>query len=152
MFWPHSGQKAPEIIFNLIDGKKLPLQNLRGRPVLITFWATTCKICIAKTPAMNALYHRLNPVGLEIIAVVMPYDPPTLAAAMAVKMKMPYPVALDINSDAVRAFGNVNVTPTTILISPNGYIVWRKQGKFSFSKLKARIRGLIESTINNSNY
>lgn len=149
LLWPQPSQKAPEIIFTLIDGKKLPLQSLRGRPVLLSFWATTCKICIAKTPAMIALYHQLRPEGLEIIAVAMPYDPPTHVVAMVVKMKMPYPVALDINSNAVRAFGDVKVTPTTILISPKGSIVWRKQGKFVFSKLKARIRNLIESSNEN---
>ena len=142
--WPKRYQKAPEITFALINGSKLSLTSLRGRPVLVFFWATTCKICIAKTPELNALYDQLKPEGLEMIAVAMPYDPPTHVVAMAIRMKMSYPVALDINVDAVRVFGNVTVTPSTILIAPDGNIVSRKQGKFEIGQLKTRIPQLLQ--------
>lgn len=112
--------------------------------MLVSFWATTCKICIAKTPEMNALYQRLKPQGLEMVAVAMPYDPPTHVVKVAQKLKMPYPVALDHKGEAVRAFGNVKVTPTTILISADGKIVWRNYGKFSVKRLEMRILGLLQ--------
>lgn len=143
--WSKRDQKAPEITFALINGSKLLLSSLYDRPVLVFFWATTCKICIAKTPEMNALYKQLQPRGLEMIAVAMPYDPPTHVVAMAARMKMPYPVALDINSEVIHVFGNVKVTPTTILIGPNGNIIWRKQGKFDVGQLTIRIRQLIQN-------
>ncbi|MEE8387504.1 MAG: TlpA disulfide reductase family protein [Acidiferrobacterales bacterium] len=146
VLWPKPSQKAPAITFTLITGNKLSLQHLRGRPVLVFFWATTCKICIAKTPDMNSLYQQLKPEGLEMIAVAMPYDPPTRVVAVAKKMKMPYPVALDINAEVVRAFDNVTITPTTILIAPNGNITWRKQGKFDIGRLKSRIRELNQNS------
>lgn len=145
VLWPKPAQKAPEITFTLINGNKLSLQRLRGRPVLVFFWATTCKVCIIKTPDMNSLYQHLKPGGLEMIAVAMPYDPPTRVVAVAKKMKMPYPVALDINAEIVRAFGNIKVTPTTILIAPNGNIAWRKQGKFDTGGLRIRILELIRN-------
>lgn len=144
--WTQPAQKAPDITFTLITGDKLSLIKLRGGPVLVFFWATTCKICIAKTPEMNSLYQQLQPEGLEMIAVAMPYDPPTHVVAMAKILKMPYPVALDINAEVVRAFDNVRVTPTTILIAPNGNITWRKQGKFDTGRLKFRIRELIQNS------
>lgn len=142
--WPIPDEKAPDFTFKLINGERLSLAGLRGRPVLVFFWATTCKICIDKTPELNALYRQLKPEGLEMVAVAMPYDPPTHVVAMATRMKMPYPVALDINADAVRVFGNVKVTPTTILIAPDGNMVWRKLGKFDTGRLKTRIQQLIQ--------
>lgn len=143
--WPKRHTQAPEITFILIDGKKLPLQSLQGKAVLVFFWATTCKICIEKIPEMNFLYKQLKPEGLEMIAVAMPYDPPTRVVEFAKKLEMPYPVALDFEARAVRAFGNVKVTPSTFLISPNGKIVWRKQGKLDTSQLTIHIRELIRN-------
>ncbi|MFV1997845.1 MAG: peroxiredoxin family protein [Acidiferrobacterales bacterium] len=145
--WSKRQPAAPEINFTLIDGNRLSLKNLRGRPVLVFFWATTCQICITKIPEMNVLYRQLNPKGLEIIAVAMPYDPPTHVVSMATTMKMPYPVALDINADVVRAFGNVKVTPTTFLIGPKGNITWNKPGKFNIDRLGIRIQGLIQGAV-----
>jgi len=141
--WSKRHAAAPEINFTLINGARLSLKSLRGRPVLIFFWATTCTICIAKIPEINALYRQLNPEGLEIIAVAMPYDPPTHVASMAATMKMPYPVALDINAEVVRAFGDVVATPTTFLIGPEGNIIWRKLGKFDVGRLETHIQELI---------
>jgi len=143
--WPKRHSQAPEITFTLIDGNKLSLQSLHGKPVLVFFWATTCKICIAKTPEMNFLYKQLKPEGLEMIAVAMPYDPPTRVVEVAKKLEMPYPVALDFKAEAVRAFGNVKVTPSTFLITPNGKIAWRKKGKLDASRLTIRIRELIRN-------
>lgn len=145
ILWPKPDQQAPEISFTLTSGEKLSLASLRDRPVLVLFWATTCKICIAKTPEIFSLYKQLNPVGLEIVAVAMPYDPPTRVVAMATKMKMPYPVALDINAEVVRAFGNVKVTPTTFLIGPSGNITWHRRGKFDTNRLEILIRELIQN-------
>lgn len=143
--WPKRHTQAPEVTFTLIDGKKLSLGSLRGKPVLVLFWATTCKTCIAKTPEMNFLYQQLKTEGLEMVAVAMPYDPPTRVVEVAKKMNMPYPVALDLNAEAVRAFGNVKVTPSTFLISPNGKIAWRKRGKLDSSALTIHIRELIRN-------
>ena len=141
--WSERERPAPDITFVLTDGKKLSLSSLHGRPVLISFWATTCKICIAKTPEMNALYQQLAPKGFEMVAVAMPYDPPTHVLTVSNNLGMPYPVALDLKAEAVRAFGDVKVTPTTFLISPAGNIVWHNKGKFSSQRLKKRIVKLI---------
>jgi peroxiredoxin len=110
----------------------------------VLFWATTCKICIAKTPEMNRFYKNLHPMGLQMIAVAMPYDPPTRVVEFEKKLEMPYPVALDHEATIVRAFGNVKVTPTTFLIGPDGTIAWRKTGKLDMNTLDVTIRQMLE--------
>ena len=142
---PRRQTPAPDVSFTLIDGSKLILKDLRGKPVLVFFWATTCNTCIAKTPEMNRLYRQLQPQGLEMVAVAMPYDPPTRVVEYARKLHMPYPVALDHRAEIVRAFGNVRVTPTTVLITVDGTIAWRKPGKLDTARLGATIAQMINN-------
>jgi peroxiredoxin len=145
MVLPRRQTPAPDVSFTLVDGSKLFLKDLRGKPVLVFFWATTCSTCIAKTPEMNRLYRELQPQGLEMVAVAMPYDPPTRVVAFAKKLEMPYPVALDHRAEIVRAFGDVRVTPTTFLITADGTIAWRKPGKLDTARLGATISQMIRN-------
>ena len=57
---PSGAQQAPDITLQLIDGKKLKLSSLKGKPVLITFWATSCPGCIKEMPHLMELYHELH--------------------------------------------------------------------------------------------
>ena len=135
---------APAASFTLINGEKLSLAELRGKPVLVSFWSTTCKTCIAKTPEMNAFYKQMHPLGFEMIAVAMPYDPPTRVVEFASKLEMPYPVALDHEAKHVRDFGNVQVTPTNILVTADGRIAWRKHGELDTKRLRCTIERMLK--------
>ena len=131
--------QAPDINLALLDGRQISLQKLQGQPVLITFWATTCATCKKEIPHLIKLYEELSPNGLEIIAIPMSYDPPNQVLLLTEKEKIPYPVALDINGDAAQAFGNVEVTPTSFLIDPNGSISHYVVGKIDMEKLRRKI-------------
>ena len=104
---PSGVQKSPDITLQLLDGKKLQLSSLKGKPVLITFWATSCPGCIKEMPHLVELYHELHKEGLEIIGIAMPDDRPDYVMEMVKRKKLPYSIALDINAEAVKAFGNV---------------------------------------------
>ncbi|MGR9051962.1 MAG: peroxiredoxin family protein [Gammaproteobacteria bacterium] len=121
---------APNVTFTTITGEKIELQTLRGKPVLVTFWATDCRSCIEEMPDLLELYRRFHPLGLEIIAVAMYYDPPNHVVTMTRAKQLPYPVALDLRAEHAKAFGDVSLTPNHFVIDPNGRIVMRKLGKF----------------------
>lgn len=140
---PSPPEQAPETGFSLINGERIDLADLRGTPVLIQFWATSCPECRREIPDLRALYNDLQPRGLRFIAVAMPYDPPNRVLELADTAPLPYSVALDINGDAVRAFGGITHTPTTLLISPEGKIVFRKTGPLDFKKLRNKIKELL---------
>jgi peroxiredoxin len=125
--------------FTTITGQKLALQDLRGKPVLVTFWATSCSSCMAEIPHLIDLYQRFHPQGLELIAVAMAYDPPNQVVAMAKSKNLPYPIALDINSEHAHAFGDIWGTPTTYLIGTDGTISWHTVGMFDPDSLASRI-------------
>lgn len=141
---PAGVSKAPEVQFSTIEGEKLTLADLRGRPVLVNFWATTCPGCIKEMPHLAELYEKLNPQGLELIGVAMHYDPPNQVLAMAERRQLPYPIALDTDASIAGAFGDVELTPTTFLVAPDGRIVFHKLGELDMPKLEQTIRGLLQ--------
>jgi peroxiredoxin len=136
---PAGLSKAPELTVSTIRGEKISLSSLRGRPVLVNFWATTCPGCIKEMPHLVELYEELAPKGFEIIGIAMPYDPPNQVIALADARKLPYPIALDIQGDAVRAFGDVRLTPSSFLIAPDGRIVHQKIGEMDMPKVRSMI-------------
>lgn len=140
---PAGLSRAPAVTFRTLDGQRMELAELRGRPVLVTFWATTCPGCIAEMPHLIDLYRRLHPAGLEIVAVAMSYDPPNQVLAMRERRGLPYPVALDIDGGIARAFGDVKLTPTSFLIDPDGRIVFHKIGEMDMAALEETIRGFL---------
>jgi peroxiredoxin len=135
----HSDQ-VPELTLRTIDGRELDLSSFRGRPLLVNFWATTCVICLKEMPELIALYEELHPQGLELIAVAMAYDPPNRVVEMAELKQIPYPVALDLDSKAAKAFGDVQLTPNMFLISPQGRIDQQYIGAVKMSELRELIQ------------
>lgn len=134
-----STRVVPETTFSTITGKKIALHDLRGRPVIVTFWATDCASCIREIPHLVELYQQYHAKGLEIIAVAMAYDPPNHVIDMSKAQQLPYPVALDMQSENAHAFGDVSLTPTTFLIAPDGSIALQKTGLFELNDMKAQL-------------
>ena len=143
---PNSGPRpAPETEFLLLDGKKLALAGLRGRPVLVSFWATTCRPCLEELPDLIRFYSALRPRGFELVAVAMPYDPPHLVQSFRARHNIPYPVALDIEGRVTRAFDGVPYIPAAFLIAPDGRIAYRQTGKLDIEKARRIIESHLPS-------
>ena len=138
-----SPRMAPAVVFTSINGDKIELKKLKGKPVIVTFWATDCASCIQEIPHLIALYQQFHPQGLEIIAVAMAYDPPNHVISMTKAKQIPYSVALDIKGNHAHAFGNVQWTPTTFLISPTGAIVIKKTGLLDITDMQQRIKNFL---------
>jgi thiol-disulfide isomerase/thioredoxin len=142
-FIPAGLRPAPPLVGQTLDGRTLTLEQLRGKPVLVTFWATTCPSCIEEMPHLIEFYRELNPKGLEIIGVAMAYDPPEQVRALAAKRQIPYPIVLDAQGRIAREFDNVRLTPTTVLISPEGRIVHYRLGLLDMPRLRETIEGML---------
>ena len=144
---PSGAQQAPDISLQLIDGKKLSLSDLKGKPVLITFWATSCPGCIKEMPHLAELYHKLHAKGLEIIGIAMPYDRPDYVMEMIKRKQVPYKIALDLKGEAVKAFGNVSLTPTSFLIDDTGAILKKKIGEMKMDVWQKRIELILNKNL-----
>lgn len=144
-FTPSGLKRAPELNITTLEGQPLSLKALRGRPVLVTFWATTCPGCVKEMPHLVELYNDLGPQGLELVALAMSYDPEEQVREMVKLKQLPYTVALDSDGSAAKAFGDVKLTPTTFLIAPDGRIVQQKLGEMDMDALHKRITGMLKS-------
>lgn len=131
--------------FTLLDGNNLALADLRGRPVLIAFWATSCAPCVEELPDLIRLYRELLPRGFEMIAVAMPYDPPLQVQNFVRRNAVPYPVALDVRGEVARAFGGIDFVPTAFLLDPGGAVLYRQVGRLDIE----RARRLLEPFLHN---
>jgi peroxiredoxin len=123
-----SQSKAPDVTFTSIEGKKIVLKDLRGKVVMVNFWATSCTTCVADMQHMAKTYNAYHAKGLDYVAVAMSYDPPNYVLNFARTRALPFNVALDPEQTAANAFGDVQLTPTTFVIDKNGKIIKRYVG------------------------
>ena len=128
-------QPAPSVTFTALDGQKFTSESLKGKVVMVNFWATSCVTCIKEMPQMAETYNKYKDQGLEFIAVAMSYDPPNYVLNYAETRKLPFKVALDPQGELARSFGDVKLTPTTYVIDKEGKIIKRYVGEPVFSQL-----------------
>jgi peroxiredoxin len=142
---PQGLKQAPSLSVRTLDGTQIDLATLRGKPVLVTFWATSCPGCVKEIPHLIELHNEYGPQGLQMLAVAMAYDPPNHVIAMRDARKLPYPIVLDLDGSAARAFGDVQLTPTSFLIAPDGRIVRHKIGELDMAEVRAQLHTLLGS-------
>ena len=139
-----SGLKwAPDVTFATLKGEKINMRELRGQPVLVTFWATTCPGCLKEMPHLVELYEEFGNGGFELIGVAMAYDPPDRVLELSNERQLPYPISLDLDGALASAFGNVMLTPTSFLIAPDGKIIKHKIGEMDIVKLRRQIEHML---------
>ncbi len=126
-----------------LDGQSLPLSELLGRPLLVTFWATTCPGCVEEIPLLSQLHQRFTGKGLTVLGVAMDYDPPAQVRALTEKRAIPYTIALDSGGAAARAFGNVRLTPTSFLLDAKGQIAYQKIGIIDATRVEELLKGML---------
>jgi peroxiredoxin len=130
-----SKKDAPEVTFTSLTGEKVTMQSLRGKVVMVNFWATSCTTCVQEMPQMVETYNKYKDKGLDFVAVAMSYDPPNYVLNYAQTRSLPFKVALDVQGDLAKSFGDVKLTPTTFVIDKNGNIIKRYVGEPEFAAL-----------------
>ena len=134
---------APTVSYTLLDGRNASLESLRGKVVLVNFWATSCTSCVAEMPHIVATHNEFQGRGYDTVAVAMSYDPPALVARFTESRRLPFGVAIDNTGEVARGFGDVQLTPTTFLIDKRGKIVERYVGAPDFAALHQLIEQLL---------
>lgn len=137
---------APQVTFVSLQGEKITTGDLRGKVVLVNFWATDCVTCVREMPDIVATYNKYQEQGFETIAVAMKHDPPNYVLNYTEKNKLPFKVALDPVGDLAKAFGEVKLTPTTFIIDKQGKLVMRILGEPDFAKLHALLEEKLKET------
>jgi len=133
IFFPR--QTAPEVRFTALSGENFSTSDLRGKVVLINFWATYCAPCIREMPKVVDAHRKFAPRGFETVAVAVRRDNPGRVAHFAASRALPFKVALDSSGEIAKRFGNVRITPTSFLIDKQGRVLKRYLGEPDWAQI-----------------
>jgi len=126
---------APAVTFTTIDGKQIAMDTLKGKAVLVNFWATDCPGCIKEMPELIKTYNQYHGKGFEVIAVAMPYDQITQIQNYSKSQALPFPVMHDSTGEVGNQFGKVSLTPTAFIYNKEGQLLQRTMGDLDFKAL-----------------
>lgn len=144
---PQRGFAAPDFTLQTSDGDSVRLSDLRGRPVVINLWASWCAPCRAEMPALEAVYQEYRNRGLVVLAVnATNQDSPAAAVRFAEDHQLSFPILLDIEGEASRAY-QLRALPSTFFIDADGII--REVvvgGPMAEALLRTRIDRLMDGT------
>jgi cytochrome c-type biogenesis protein len=135
-------QPAPEIELKDVNGATFRLSDLRGRVVLLNFWATWCIPCRTEIPELNEMHHELEAKGLSVVGVVY-QDADADIKAFQQEIKQDYRIVMGEDSIGDK-FGGIQGLPTTFIIDREGRIRQKIFGSRSRAAFEAAIRPLLE--------
>ncbi len=131
------GRPAPRVELPGLRGGRVRLADLRGRPVVVNFWASWCPPCADELPDFQRVHRRL--AGRVAFLGVNQRDQPRAAQQLARRTGVTYPLAVDAAGRAFDAFGGLGM-PTTVLIRADGIVADIFAGQLDEALLGERIR------------
>jgi protein SCO1/2 len=139
---PQVGHPAPSFTLATLAMNVLPLSSLRGKVVLLNFWATWCKPCKSELPLLSSWYRKLHPHGFIVVGIDQEESVGDVAAFVQ-KLHVPYPIALDSDGTVADRY-NVSGTPTSLLLDRRGIVVDVHLGALSESFLATHVAPLVK--------
>jgi thiol-disulfide isomerase/thioredoxin len=124
------------LAWDMPQGGSLTMASLRGRPLLINFWATWCPPCVEELPLINAFYNQNKANGWQVIGLAV--DKPTSVQSFLTKMPLDFPVGLAGLSGTELGKNLGNLTgglPFSVALGSDGAVAQRKLGRLSADDL-----------------
>jgi thiol-disulfide isomerase/thioredoxin len=142
---PRQGFLAPAIELNSLEGSEMTLASLRGRVVVVNYWASWCPPCRAEMPALEQTYQAQRDQGLEILAInATNQDSAEAAREFVAERGLSFPILLDVDG-RVGARYQIRALPSTYFIDRDGII--RKViigGPMSEATLRSTVQQLLQ--------
>jgi peroxiredoxin len=113
-----------------LHGQPVKLASLKGQPLVVSFWASWCKVCRQETAELSALRERLSQSDVQMIGLALD-DDPDLVADFARRHAINYPLLLakGYGVDLMHGLGNDRpAVPYLVAINRNGRVAWRHRG------------------------
>jgi peroxiredoxin len=140
----HVGSPAPDFTLRLLNGQSVTLSSLKGKPVVLSFWASDCPHCQREAPVVAKMYANYRDKGLALLSISVFWDTDSGAKKFVEEYRLPFPVGRD--SDAViGSLYGVDSTPNTFFIAKDGKVVGRVDGEMEEAAFEQRINSLLAS-------
>ena len=140
------GQIAPGFSLVDLDGKKVTLAELKGKPVLVNFWATWCGPCKIEMPWFEEFHQKYAPQGLVILGVAADEASKSTIAGTARKLGVTYPILL-VDDNVEKAYGGVDYLPESFYVGKDGKVLLETAGLTSDTGGKEEIEANIKKLL-----
>lgn len=139
---PENRAAAPFAV-ELPDGRPLRSESLRGKVVLVNFWATWCPYCLKEMPVIEDFWRQHRAEGFEVVAVSVDDTPEKVAAFM--KDKGYGFTAATMDQTILDSFGSVSTVPTSFIVDRNGIIRYKIAGQVHRGRLDELVLPLLQA-------
>lgn len=136
------GKKAADFELKTSEGKTIQLTKLKGKVVLLNFWATWCGPCRAEIPEFLEVYKQYKERGFEIVGVSLDGEGWSVVNPFVKQYKINYPIVVG-NGKLVQEYGGFEFIPTTFLIDKQGAIVHTFTGAVTKAELERRLKDIL---------
>jgi cytochrome c biogenesis protein CcmG/thiol:disulfide interchange protein DsbE len=136
------GNPAPDVVLADLDGNPIRLADLRGRPVVVNFWASWCGPCVEEFPLLRRAAERYAADGLVVIGIVV-RDRSEAARDFMMRNGATWAAAMDPGERVALAYGILG-PPETYFVERDGTIAARQIGQLSAASLDAKLAAIIE--------
>ena len=137
-----TGQMAPPFTVRDLDGRSVRLQDLRGKPVVLDFWATWCAPCRVSMPDLDALQERYSEQGLVVLGLSLDEEGTAPVKRFVDRLGIKFRIAL-ANEKLLAQYGPIRSAPTTLFINRRGVVVRRVVGYVDKETMESFIRELL---------
>jgi cytochrome c biogenesis protein CcmG/thiol:disulfide interchange protein DsbE len=138
---PLIGSAAPDFALADLDGNPVRLADLRGRPVIVNFWASYCASCVEEFPLLKSALVEHRADGLAVVGIVF-QDRSEAARSFMSRMQATWPAAMDTTGDVAQAYG-IFAPPESFFIDREGRIAGLQIGELSRADLARQLETIV---------
>lgn len=140
------GDMAPSYAALTLDGEAISLEGLRGKVVLVNFWATWCPPCRVEMPGFQRVYEDRRDEGFVVLGISTDQAGQGVVREFLEERGITFPVTM-ASGQVVQGFGGVQTLPTSFLIDRQGRVRQEVKGIFAEPALRMAVRHLLEENL-----
>jgi cytochrome c biogenesis protein CcmG/thiol:disulfide interchange protein DsbE len=137
------GSPAPDFALADLNGNPIRLADLRGRPVIVNFWASWCGPCVEEFPLLQRALDEHRVQGLTVVGIVV-QDRSEAARAFMARMGARWPAVMDPGGGVASSYG-LYAPPESFFIDRDGVIASRQVGQLSQADLARQLTAILPS-------